>query len=166
LIALFSLAALAALALQTSLPHLLPARLYAPDFILILAVDLGLRYHNVPGVAMAFGMGYATDAFAGSQLGLNALLVTMVFLLAYWVSRSLVSTSAAVGAIVVFVAVLIHNLGGYIVSAGWSEPAPLGALMGPALLQATLTAILTPWVFGVMEEAARMIGLRSRNPRE
>jgi len=166
LIALFSLAALAALALQTSLPHLLPARLYAPDFILILAVDLGLRYHSVPGVAMAFGMGYATDAFAGSQLGLNALLVTIVFLLAYWVSRSLVSTSAAVGAIVVFVAVLLHNLGGYIVSAGWSEPAPLGALMGPALLQATLTALLTPWVFGVMEEAARTIGLRSRNPRE
>jgi rod shape-determining protein MreD len=115
---------------------------------------------------MAFGMGYATDAFAGSQLGLNALLVTMAFLLAYWVSRSLVSTSAAVGAIVVFVAVLLHNVGGYVVSAGWSEAGPLGALMGPALLQAILTALLTPWVFSIMEDAARMIGLRSRSPRE
>jgi hypothetical protein len=34
------------------------------------------------------------------------------------------------------------------------------------LLQATITALLAPWVFGLMERAAQLTGLRQRAARE
>ena len=52
-----------------------------PDLVLILAVDLGLGIMRALAPLMAFAMGYATDALSGSQLGLNAFTVTLIFLL-------------------------------------------------------------------------------------
>lgn len=166
LIGLFSIATLIALVLQTTLPRLLPLGLFVPDLVLILAVDLGLRHHGSLSAAMAFAMGYATDAFSGSQLGLNALTLTLVFLLAYWLARSLISTSVVIGVVAVFAGVMFKDIGGYFVSSGWSTPPDLHTLIPPMLLQATITALLAPWVFGVMDRAARIIGLRQRAARE
>jgi hypothetical protein len=44
LLLLFSFAAFVALILQTTLPRLLPLGILVPDFMLILAVDLGMRH--------------------------------------------------------------------------------------------------------------------------
>jgi rod shape-determining protein MreD len=166
LIGLFSIATFIFLALQTTLPRLLPIGIFVPDLVLILAVDLGMRHHGALSALMAFAMGYATDAFSGSHLGLNALTLTLVFLLAYWLARSLISTSAVIGVVVVFAGVMFKDIGGYIVSSGWSAPPDLRALIPPMLLQAAITALLAPWVFGIMERATRLVGLRQRAARE
>jgi rod shape-determining protein MreD len=166
LLILFSIATFIALALQTSLPHLLPLGMFVPDLALILAVDLGLRHHTAIAALLAFGIGYATDAFSGTQLGLNALMLTFVFLMAYWLSRSLISAGTAVGVIAVFVGVIFSDFGSYIASSGWTAPDRVGALMPPVLMQAAITALLSPPVFTIMGWAARMAGLRHRGARE
>ena len=62
---------------------------------------------------MAFGMGYATDAFSGTHLGFNAFVLTLVFLLAYGLSRYLISTSVAIGIVAVFIGVILQGVCDY-----------------------------------------------------
>ena len=63
LFGVFAIATLVALALQTTIPRLLPFDILVPDLTLVLAVDLGLRYHGMAAALTAFAIGYATDAF-------------------------------------------------------------------------------------------------------
>jgi len=160
LLLLFSLATFVAVVLQTTLPRLLPIGILGPDLVLILAVDLGLRHPRALTALMAFAMGYAVDAFSGVALGLNALLLTMVFVLAYWLSRVLISTSIAIGVLAVFVGVVFSDLGNYLISSGFTPADRLHALMPAVLMQAALTALLTPSVFRITGWATRMVGLR------
>ncbi len=163
LLLLFSAATFVALAIQTTLPRVVPLGILVPDLVLILAVDLGLRHPGALAAVMAFAMGYAADAFSGVELGLNALLLTTVFLLAYWLSRALISTSTAIGVIAVFVGVIFSDVGNYLVSSGFATPDRLRALMPTVLIQAAVTALLTPSVFRFMGWAARLVGLRARS---
>lgn len=160
LLLLFSLATFIALVLQTSLPRLLPLGILVPDFVLILAVDLGMRHPGALTALMAFAMGYALDAFSGVELGLNALLLTMVFVFAYWLSRTLISTSTAIGVIAVFAGVIFSDVGNYLISSGFAPANRLHALMPAVLIQAAVTALLTPSVLRITGWAAQTIGLR------
>ena len=119
LVALFSVATLIALAVQTSIPHWLPAGMFVPDLVMILAVDLGMKHHGALAALMAFGMGYAIDAFSGTHPGFNAFVLTLVFLIAYALSRYLISTSVAIGIIVVFLGVIMQGVFDYVLSYGW-----------------------------------------------
>lgn len=164
---LFSIAAFIALILQTTVFRLLPIGvMFVPDLMLILAVDLGLKHHQALAAAIAFGMGYALDAFSGTQLGLNALMMTLVFLFAYWLSRTLLSTSTVIGVVVVFLGVIATDLGNALIGSGLSGAGGIGPMMPPMLIQAAVTALLTPAVFGVMTRATRMVGLRHRSLRD
>jgi rod shape-determining protein MreD len=162
LLLLFSLATFVALVLQTTLPRILPLGMLAPDFVLILTVDLGMRHPRALTALLAFAMGYAVDAFSGSQPGLNALLLTMVFVLAYWLSRVLISTSTAIGVVAVFVGVFLSDLGSYLISSGFAPAGRIHLLIPAVLMQAAVTALLTPSVFRVTGWAAGMAGLRLR----
>ena len=98
MIGVFSIATVIALALQTTITRFLPFAVLMPNLVLVLAVNLGLRYYGAAAALMAFGIGYATDAFSGGLLGLNALLFSLVFILTYGMSRSLLSSTTAIGA--------------------------------------------------------------------
>jgi len=163
LLLLFSLAAFVALVLQTTLPRLLPLGILVPDLVLILAVDLGMHRPRALTAMMAFAMGYAVDAFSGVELGLNALLLTMVFMLAYWLSRVLISTSTAIGVLAVFAGVIFSDVGNCLISSGFTPADRLHALMPAVLIQAALTALLTPSMFRITAWAGRMVGLRTRS---
>jgi rod shape-determining protein MreD len=166
LLLLFALSAFVALILQIILPRLLPLGILAPNFILILAVDLGMRHPAVLSALMAFGMGYAVDTFSGVELGLNALLLTMVFLFAYWLSRVLMSTSTAMGVIIVFASVIFTDIANYLICSRLDVAGRLHMIIPAILVQAALTALLTPTVFRITDWGARMVGLRhSRQTR-
>ena len=166
MLVLFSIAAFVALAIQTVIPRLLPSGMFVPDLVVILAVDLGLKHHQALAAAMAFAMGYAVDTFSGTQLGLNAFMMTLVFLFAYWLSRSLISTATVIGVIAVFFGVLAIDLGDYLIGSSFANPGRVSAMMPPMLIQAAITALLTPAVFAIMARATRMVGLRQRSLRE
>jgi len=163
LLLLFSLATFVALILQTILPRLFPLGILVPDFVLILAVDLGMRHPRALTALMVFAMGYAVDAFSGVELGLNALLLTLVFVFAYWLSRVLISTSTVIGVMAVFIGVILSDVGNYLISSGFTPVDRLHALMPAVLIQAAVTALLTPLVFRITGWAARMAGLRMSN---
>jgi rod shape-determining protein MreD len=166
LVALFSVATLIALAIQTTIPHWLPTGMFVPDLVMILAVDLGMKHHGAVPALMAFGIGYATDAFAGTHPGFNAFVLTLAFLLAYGLSRYLISTSVAIGIVVVFIGVLIQGVFDYVVSLGWETGLRPGTLVTPVLVQAIITAFLTPWVLAIINWAKRSLGLRQVSVRE
>ncbi len=150
-VALFSLLAVAALLIQTTvLPQALLGAA-SPDLLLIVCVYLALRRHSVGGALGAFGLGYLQGAFWGSVIGLNAFGMSLVFIVIYltsqrlWVENtvsrvvavflaSLVKTSAILALVAVFMSV--EGLGGTILS----------YLFRDALLAATLS----PAVFAVL----------------
>lgn len=163
---MFSAATLIALAIQTSIAHWLPSGMFVPDLVMILVVDLGVRHHGAVPALLAFGIGYATDAFSGTHPGFNAFVLTLAFMLAYGLSRYLISTSVAIGVVAVFLGVLIQGVFDYVVNFGWQTGLRPGALLAPVLVQALITAFLTPWVLVLLTWAKRTLGLRQVSVRE
>ncbi len=157
---------LVALAFETAIPHLMPTPVLIPNLIVILAVDLGLRHRSAMAAVLAFAMGYATDAFSGTHLGVNAFLVTLVFLLAYEVSRRLLVINTLVGAVAVFAGVMLTAVGGLALGSGFDALGQAGSLMPALFFQALLTAVISPFIFALLDLCKRTIGLRAGAARE
>jgi rod shape-determining protein MreD len=166
LVALYAIATLIALALETTIPLWLPIGVLTPNLILILAVDLGMKHHGALGAIMAFAMGYAIDSFSGTHLGLNALMLTFTYVIAYGLSRYLISTSSAIGVIVVLVGATITGLANSLTNAGLESSSAALALLPRLAASAAVSALLAPWIFGLMSVGKRAAGLRSRPVRE
>jgi rod shape-determining protein MreD len=166
LVAIYAIATLIALALETTVPHWLPLGMLAPNLVLILAVDLGMKHHGALGAMLAFAMGYAIDSFSGTHLGLNAFMLTLVYVIAYGISRYLISTSTAIGVILVFIGAIVTGLANSVGSVGLeATPATVGIFPRLAL-QGAVSALFTPLVFFIMGSGKRMVGLRIRTVRE
>jgi rod shape-determining protein MreD len=166
LIALYVIATLAALALETTILHWLPIGMLAPNLVLILVVDLGMKHHGALGALLAFAMGYAIDSFSGTHLGLNAFMLTLIYVIAYGLSRYLISTSTAIGVILVFIGAILTGLANSIGSTGFEGAQGAAGIMPRLALQGAISAVLTPVVFGMMGWSKRIVGLRARGVRE
>jgi len=166
LILLFAFFAVIGLALETAIPHLISFRPLLPNLIVILAVDLGFRHHSITAALLAFAIGYATDAFAGSHPGLNAFMITLIFLVCFEISSRLMVTNAFVGATVVFFGVILTALGAIAISAGVEAVGRSGSIMPSLTLQAGLSAIIAPMVFAILARCKRAIGLPVSPARE
>jgi rod shape-determining protein MreD len=166
LIAVFSLATIIALALQTTVARLLPLAILMPNLALVLAVNLGLRYYSAAAAVMAFGIGYATDSFSGGRLGLNAALFIVVFVATYGLSRAVLSSTTVVGVIAVFIAVIFVDFGSALVATSWTRSEGLDLATRAVLIQAAITALCAPPVFALMAGATRFLGLRQRGFRD
>jgi rod shape-determining protein MreD len=160
---LFAVATIVALWLQTEVRLWLPAGALFPDLVLILAVDLGLKQHNALSAALAFAMGYATDATSGSHLGLNAFMMTLIFLLSYELSRHVWVTGRVIGPLTVALADLLKTVGVMAITGG---VATVVNIKGPALrlivIQALLTAAVAPLIFGLLDAGKRALRLPVR----
>ena len=166
LILLFAVFAVLGLAIETAVPHLISFRALVPNLIIILAVDLGLRHHGVLPAVIAFTMGYATDALAGSHPGLNAFMMTMVFLVSYEISTRLMVANAFVGATVVFFGVIATALGTIAIANGFNALSDTGPLMPELTLEALISAIIAPIVFAMLATSKLLSGLKARAARE
>jgi rod shape-determining protein MreD len=166
LILLFAIFALLGLALETANFHLVSFRPLIPNLIVILAVDLGFRHHGAIAALLAFSIGYATDAFAGSHPGLNAFMITLIYVVCYEISSRLLVTNAFVGATVVFFGVILTALGAIALSAGIEAVGQSGGIMPSLMLQAGISAIVAPFVFSILARCKRAIGLPVAPARE
>lgn len=164
LILLFAAFAVLGLAIETAMPHVFSFRPLIPNLIIILAVDLGLRHHGVLPAVIAFGMGYATDALAGSHPGLNAFMITLVFLVSYEISTRLMVTNAFVGATLVFFSVIATALATVAMADGFNSIS--GAMMPEVTLGAFISAIIAPFIFAMLAGAKRLTGLPAGAGRE
>jgi rod shape-determining protein MreD len=164
LILLFAVFTVVGLAIESATPHLISFRPLIPNLIVILAVDLGMRHHGALPAIIAFAMGYATDALAGSHPGLNALMVTLVFLVSYEVSTRLMTANTFVAATVVFFSVIVTTLATVAVADGFG--AITGSMLPGLTLSALITAIVAPVVFSILAGSKRLIGLPDRISRD
>ena len=156
---LFAVLTVLALAIQTTAARWLPLNALVPDLVLVLAVDLGLRHRRALAPIIAFAMGYAMDAYSGSQLGLNAFVVTLTCLAAYEIGAHTSASGPEAGAVLVFFAVLVQSLGGFMISTQFRAVNQVGVLIPAALLQATLTAVVASPIFRIVEVLRRTMGL-------
>ncbi len=163
---LFAIFAVLGLAFETAIPHLISFRPLIPNLIVILAVDLGFRHYSASAAMLAFAIGYATDAFSGSQPGINAFTTTLVFLISYEISSRLLVTNALVGATVVFFGVMFSALLAILISAGLDGLAAAGAMVPDLTLHAGISAIFAPMIFSLLARTKRWIGLPAAAARE
>ena len=163
---LFAVFVILGLAFESAGARIFSFRALIPNLIIIFAVDLGLRHHGVLPAILAFTMGYATDALAGSHPGLNAFMMTMVFLVSYEISTRLMVANAFVGATVVFFGVIATALGTIAMANGFNALSDTGALMPELTLQALISAIIAPIVFAMLATSKRLTGLKARAARE
>ena len=159
LILLFAVFVVVGLAFESAGARIVSVRALIPNLIIILAVDLGLRHHGVLPAILAFAMGYATDAIAGSHPGLNAFMMTAVFLLSYEISTRLMVTSAGVGATVVFFAVIATALGTVAIANGFNSLSDTAPMLPALTLQASISAIIAPFIFATLSVSKRLTGL-------
>jgi len=166
LILLFTVFVVLGLAFESAVPHLVSFRAVVPNLIIILAVDLGLRHHGVVPVLLAFAMGYATDAVAGSHPGLNALMTTTVFIVSYEISTRLMVANAFVGAMVVFFSVIATALATVAIANGFNALSNTGPMLPALALEAAISAIVAPFIFSILATSKRLTGLPVRAARE
>jgi rod shape-determining protein MreD len=160
---LFAVATIVALWFQTEVRLWLPASPLIPDLVLILAVDLGLKQHTALSPMLAFAMGYATDACSGSQLGLNAFTMTLIFLLSYELSRHVWVTGKIIGPLTVLVAVLLKTFGVMAITGGVAAVTEIKApMLRLIIVQALVTTAVAPAVFWILDVGKRMLRLPAR----
>lgn len=164
LILLFAVFTVVGLAIESAAPHMISFRPLIPNLIVILAVDLGMRHHGVLPVIIAFAMGYATDALAGSHPGLNAFMMTMVFLVSYEISTRLMTANAFVGATIVFFSVIATTLATIAMADGFNSIS--GSMMPALTLSAFISAIVAPLIFSMLAGSKRLIGLPTTPGRD
>jgi rod shape-determining protein MreD len=160
LILLFSVFVVLGLALESAGARIVAVRSLIPNLIIILAVDLGLRHHGVLPAILAFAMGYATDALAGSHPGLNAFMMTLVFLVSYEVSTRLMVANAGVGATLVFFSVIATSLGTIAIASGFGALSSTGPILPGLTFQAFITAIIAPFIFSILAATKRLTGMK------
>jgi rod shape-determining protein MreD len=160
---LFAVATVVALWLQTEVRLWLPAGALFPDLVLILAVDLGLKQHNALSPALAFAIGYATDACSGAHLGLNAFMMTLIFLLSYELSRHVWVTGRIIGPLTVALADLLKALGVMAITSGIATVTHLQqAALRTIIFQALITAAVAPPIFALLDAGKRALRLPVR----
>lgn len=154
-------AGVAALLLQTTVGAVvMPITELVPNLALVLAVYLGLHHHGVGGVVGAFLLGYALDTFSGTVLGVHASACTAAYVVAYLISRSLWTEDGLPAMIVVFLAALVYTVvvHGVVVLVDRAWPGWI-VVARRALVQATVCAALTPWVFRFLRWERRLVRL-------
>jgi rod shape-determining protein MreD len=147
----FTVLAMIALLLQTTvLPRAALGRV-TPDLLLIMCVYLGLHQHSVGGAVGAFLLGYVQDMFSGSLAGLNAFAMGIVFAVVYITSRRLWVDNAISKVVVVFLAAVVKTATIVVlVLTFMSRDRLAGLMLSGALLQALVTAAISPFVFAVL----------------
>jgi rod shape-determining protein MreD len=158
---LLAVAALLAMLVQTTLGVVLaPMTEVVPNLVLVLVVYVGLRYHGVAGVVGAFALGYFLDTFSGTVLGVQASACTAAYVVAYLIARTLWTEDGLAAMVVVFLATLVHGVVAHAVVVLVDRDWPGWILvLERGLAQATLTALVTPWVFRFVVWERRVLRL-------
>ena len=150
---LFTIVAVVALLLQTTVLPLASFGRATPDLLLIMCVYLGLHQHSVAGAVGAFFLGYLQDTFSGSVVGLNAFGMCLVFTTVYLTSRRLWVDNAISKVVVVFLASVIKTTAILaLVALFMSADGLWHTILGYLLIEATLAAMLSPAVFAVLAQ--------------
>jgi rod shape-determining protein MreD len=155
-----AVAAVVAVLLQTAVFAAFPRLPVVPDFVLVLAVYLGVRHHGVGGAVGAFLLGYLLDTFSGTVLGMHAFALTAVYAAAYLIARHLWMEGGLPVMAVVFVGACVGELAMLGVAVLVAARAPLWQhVVRYGLLEAGVAALIAPAVFAFVGREKQLLGL-------
>ena len=154
---LFTVFAITALLVQTTVLPFTSIGRATPDLLLIMCVYLGLRQHSVAGAVGAFLLGYLQDAFSGSVVGLNAFGMCLVFIVVYMTSRRLWVDNTISKFVVVFLASVLKSAALLSLAALFMSVEGVGGtVLRYLLVEAVLAALLSPAVFAVLAQTQHL----------
>jgi rod shape-determining protein MreD len=135
-------------ALQAALLRWVGGGAFSLALLAACLVHLGLHGGNVDGSISAAGIGYVMDLMAGTPKGLMTFLAVLLFLVVRAVSAAVDVRSRAAFALLSGVGALFLAIGATVLlrNTGAPEAAPGAPLVGRMLLEALLTAALSPAV--------------------
>jgi rod shape-determining protein MreD len=148
----FFLVTYLALAVVSSLAALLPWHVPAPEIPLLIVLYVGLRGRGsmASHAALALGVGYLADLFAGSPRGLHSLTLGLLMLVARGASSRLMVASLWQLVVVTLVATVGHGaLLVALISSMYGDDAGRSALR-LAPLTALSTAVAAPLAFALL----------------
>jgi rod shape-determining protein MreD len=153
-------AAVVAMLLQTTVFPALPALPIVPDLIMVLAVYLGVRRHDVGGAIAAFLLGYFLDTFSGTLLGLNAFSLTATYVAVRWLARHLWLERGLPAVAVVLFGGAVRELAAVGVAAAVAARAPVWHhVLGYGLVGVVAASLVAPAVFAAVAWEERLLGL-------
>ena len=134
--------------LQTSV---FPRLLFAPDFLLILCVHIGISYPSVGGAAVVFFLGYLFDCGSGTLGGDHACALSVVFAAVALLSRRLWLNNpvSVLGLVAVAVGLKTLTLFGLSRLGQVASETPR-LVLGSVMWDMALAMLLTPLVFTLL----------------
>jgi rod shape-determining protein MreD len=91
-----------------------------PDLVLLVLIHIALRAGSLEATLMGFGIGFLQDTHMPADLGLNALVKTLVGFSVGYCRIGMVADNVQVQVALIFAAVLLHDLVFYLGSSGVS----------------------------------------------
>ena len=154
---LFTVFAITALLLQTTVLPVTSVGRATPDLLLIMCVYLGLHQHSVGGAVGAFLLGYLQDSFSGNVVGLNAFGMCLVFTVVYLTSRRLWVDNTISKFVVVFLASVLKTTALLSMAALFmSVEGVWHTVLRFLVIEAVLAALLSPAVFAVLAQVQQL----------
>jgi rod shape-determining protein MreD len=158
-LALVATAAVAMLIETAVVPAVVDAGM-GPDLVLVLAVYLGSRHREIGGAVGAFLLGWFLDTFAGSRLGMHAFALTAVYGTVLVVARKLWMKGGVPVMVVAGLAVGVQAVALLAMGTMVGDAAPVWwHLRRYGLVQAALTVLAAPLVFGAVAWEKRVLGV-------
>jgi rod shape-determining protein MreD len=155
-----AVAAVFAMLIETSIVPALVDPGLGPDLVLVLAVYLGSRHREIGGAIGAFVLGWFLDTFAGSRLGMHAFALTAVYGTVLVVARKLWMKGGVPVMVVAGLAVGVQAVALLAMATMVGDAAPVWwHLRRFGLVQATLTILVAPFVFGAIAWEKRLLGV-------
>jgi cell shape-determining protein MreD len=144
--------------LQAALLRWVGGGAFSISLLAACVVYLGLHGGNVDGSVGAAGVGYVLDLVTGSPKGLMTFLSVLLFVLVRAVSASVDVRSRAAFAALSGMGALVLSLGSMMLLGYTSAPeaAPGATLVGRMILEALLTAALSPLVLAGMRRIDKL----------
>ncbi len=112
-----------AFVLQTTWVQSLEISGLKPDLILLVLIHIALRAGSMEATLMGFGIGFLQDTHMPADLGLNALIKTLVGFSVAYCRTGIVADNVQVQVALIFGAVLLHDMVFYLGSSGvaWTD---------------------------------------------
>lgn len=146
----YILVAAAALILQSTLLKLVAIRQIQPDLILLVLFYVALMEGSYGATIVGFCTGLVQDVYSPQTLGLNALCKSLVGFGLGYCQRGIFVESLVARALILFAAVLVHDVLYFLVSSWPGVGRGLGQVLGIGLPTALYTAILGYVIFYLM----------------
>lgn len=150
----------ALLILQTTIFHDLHLWELTIDGLILLVIYVSLYLNGFQSILLIFSLGLLVDTFAGSALGMHALIYVILFVLVKLISHNLVIKNICYQMTLIFFVTFLANLGLLFLNFVFMGGIILWRHIGIATIQSLLTALLSPLFFIIYGCLDRLRGLR------